>query len=127
MHLSIFLIESIGKKESHASIFFNGTRNESSIGACANNYMSSDETASDASSNSGDEGICTQQGKKLRKHPAMWRSAELEEYIQSLDRKIARRRTERGKVMVLNTSIGCNSLRSAPIDCPEWAKTVFTD
>lgn len=92
-------------------------------------YMSSDETASEASSveNSDDEGAHqhVQQGKKLHKHPANWRSAEFEDCILSIDRKITRRRTERGKVMILDTTIGHVSSRSAPTDCPEWAKTVF--
>lgn len=93
-------------------------------------YMSSDETASENSSENSDGENSTQQlnqRKRLRKHPVTWRSAEFEDYILSIDRKLARRRTERGKAMVLETVIGRDSPRSAPIDCPEWAKTVFND
>ena len=94
-------------------------------------YMSSDESLSPGSDQSDcEDGEMTTQSsrKRLLKHRATWRSSEFEEFIQSIDRKIERRRTERGKMMVLerlsNEGSPCTT-RSAPLDCPEWAKTVF--
>ena len=62
--------------------------------------------------------------KKLIKKRASWRSEEFQEYICSLNCKIARRHTERGKVMILDCKYGEDSTRS-PADCPEWARTIF--
>lgn len=93
-------------------------------------FMSSDETISPGSNSDleNDDPLPTvaTQRKRLMKHTVGWRSTDLQEYIRSVDRKIARRRTERGKMMVLDTVVGeKTSTRPAPADCPEWAKTVF--
>lgn len=88
-------------------------------------YMSSDESVLSCSSDEGENALSEPSRKKVRKHMAVWRSDEFQEYISSLDRKIQRKRTERGKTMVLTTVLGENSLRSAPDDCPDWAKTLF--
>ena len=95
-------------------------------------YMSSDESLSPGSDQSDcEDGEMTTQSsarKRLLKHRASWRSSEFEELIQSIDRKIERRRTERGKMMVLERVSSEDSpctARTAPLDCPEWAKTVF--
>ena len=93
--------------------------------------MSSDESViiSDAEADENalsDENLSpTQSRKKLVKHMQQWRSDEFQSYIDSLDRKVARRRTARAMSMVLPTETGSPSSREAPIDCPDWAKTLF--
>lgn len=93
-------------------------------------FMSSDESViiSDESDNPSDSENLTSatfKGKKLIKHVAVWRSEEFQGYIESLDRKLDRRRSARAKSMILPTDIGEPSERESPIDCPEWAKTIF--
>ena len=94
--------------------------------------MSSDESLIESNDEFSDDnaaenatGPLPTRRKKLIKKRATWRSEEFQEYICSLDRKIERRRTERGKVMVLDSEYGEDSKRSAPDDCPEWARTIF--
>ena len=55
-----------------------------------------------------------------------WQSDEFQSYIDSLDRNVARRRTARAMSMVLPTETGSPSSREAPVDCQEWAKTLFS-
>lgn len=95
------------------------------------NYMSSDESILDSndefSDNAAENAPCpvpTRRNKLLKKR-ATWRSEEFQVYMHSLDRKIERRRTEQGRVMVLDCEYGDDSTRSAPADCPEWARTIF--
>ena len=65
--------------------------------------------------------------KKFVKHTAQWRSAEFQNYIDSLDRKVNRRRTERGKLMTVPIEDGEPSSRKAPDGCPEWACITLFD
>lgn len=81
-------------------------------------YMSSDEsiTLSDQS----DEEMPLKH-RKFIKHVATWRSAEFQEIIDSLDRKINRRRSDKSKSMVIPVEIGEPSTRAPPEECPDWA------
>lgn len=79
--------------------------------------MSSDESVI----MSEDEESDAVPAKKFIKHVAMWRSVEFQNYIDSLDRKTDRRRTERGKMMMIPVEDGESSSRDAPVDCPDWA------
>ena len=81
------------------------------------NYMSSDESVI----TSEDEESDAIPAKKFVKRVAVWRSVEFQNYISSLDRKIARRRTDRGKMMMIPVEDGEASSRDAPSDCPDWA------
>ena len=65
--------------------------------------------------------------KKFVKHAAMWRSVEFQNYISSLDRKIARKKTARGKMMTVPVEDGEASSRHAPTDCPDWACITLFD
>lgn len=46
--------------------------------------------------------------------------------IESLDRKLERRRSERAKGMCLEVIMGEDSSRSKPEDLPEWATELFS-
>lgn len=63
--------------------------------------------------------------QKNLKRTSAHEEANFEECITSLDRKIERKRTERGKTMVLEIEAGEDSTRGALADCPEWGKTIF--
>ena len=82
-------------------------------------YMSSDESVVESGDDSEQEEQLGE--KKLVKRRAVWRSHEFQNYIDSIDHKIQRRRSDRGRSMTLKVEIGENSARSAPEDCPEWA------
>ena len=45
--------------------------------------------------------------------------------MDSLDRKLQRKRTPRGKAMCLEVEIGGNSSRPKPDHFPEWATELF--
>ena len=55
--------------------------------------MSFDESAVESDDNEND----VSNKKVFRKHVLQWQSPEFSNYIESLDRKIARKRTRRGK------------------------------
>ena len=78
-------------------------------------YMSSDESAVESDDNEND----VSNKKVFRKHVLQWRSPEFSNYIESLARKIAWKRTSRGKQMVVPVKEG-QSERPPPEDCPEW-------
>ena len=59
--------------------------------------------------------------KRLIKHPLMYQSREFQGMIESLDRKLERRRTSRSKAMCLPIEIGSPSTRKKPSGIPEWA------
>ena len=95
-------------------------------------YMSSDETAmedSDAESvrSDGSEHPTdpAPKKKKLIKHKLPWRSQEMQEMVNSLDRKVNRRRTPRGRTMCLEVEEGRVSTRPKPDNIPEWAAELF--
>ena len=87
--------------------------------------MSTEESATDSGSEREEEAT----GRVFMRRPLQWRSEQLQSYIDSLDRKAARRQSQRAKEMVVRRSDGAPSLRCPPPLCPEWAlnKTVSTD
>ena len=95
-------------------------------------YMSSDESEVDVSARRGEdssdsEGESSSTGKKrLRRQKLPWRSEELQKVIESLDRKLNRRRTERVKAMCLEIIEGSDSQREKPENAPEWAIELFS-
>ena len=96
-------------------------------------YMSSEESivqdTDEDPQSSGESESETPQSKKGRKrlirHTLTWRSREFQDILESLDRKIARRRTARGKAMCLDVEVGGNSTRPKPDCLPEWAAELF--
>ena len=64
--------------------------------------------------------------KRLMRHKLPWRSQEMQKIIESLDRKLERRRTPRGKAMCLKVVDGKESARSPPENLPEWARELFS-
>lgn len=88
-------------------------------------FMSSEESVSeqeeedDYSSESDAEP--GSQRKYLCIKPLSWRSRELNDLMARLDRKIARRRSQKSAGMVLERKRGPPSMRQAPDDAPEFA------
>ena len=82
-------------------------------------FISSEET--DSESGSGSE--MTQRRKIFMSKPLQWRSPQANNIMQSLDRKIFRRRSERAKEMCRIRRTGVPSSRTSPKDCdpPTWA------
>ena len=97
-------------------------------------YMSSDEsevdvaaTQSRAEDSSDSQSEATSVGKKrLCRHRLPWRSQELLKVIESLDRKLERRRSDHAKAMCLEVIVGADSQRQVPNDAPEWAIELFS-
>ena len=93
-------------------------------------YMSSEESlvedsSDDDGNNNHASGSDTENAahgkKKLLRHKLPWRSREFEIVIESLDRKLDRRRDPKSKAMCLDVQGGENSSREKPDDMPEWA------
>ena len=82
-------------------------------------YMSTEESSSES-----DEGENTGQRKKaLVVHKVPWRSAKAEEIIQTLDRKIVRKKSSRSAEMCRKQCHGEPSTVHKPLPlCPAWAK-----
>lgn len=82
-------------------------------------FMSSEETDSESGSGSEMSG----RRKIFTSRPLQWRSPQANTILQSLDRKILRRRSERAKEMCRARRIGEPSSRTSPKDCdpPSWA------
>ena len=93
--------------------------------------MSSDESEVDVAGtrveeSSDSENETASVGKKrLRRHRLPWRSQELQKIIESLDRKLERRRSDRAKAMCLEIRVGSDSQREVPNNAPEWAIELF--
>ena len=81
--------------------------------------MSSEETGSE--SGSGEE-MGTRR-KIFFSKPLGWRSREVTNYFESLDRKFERRRSQRAKEMCRVRRVGIQSSRPCPSDIPAWAST----
>lgn len=66
--------------------------------------------------------------KKLVKHKLPWRSHEMQSVLDSLDRKMDRRRDARAKKMCLEVVMGSDSKRPKPdgMHMPEWATELFS-
>ena len=82
-------------------------------------FMSSEET--DSESGSGSE--MGRRRKIFMSRPLQWRNPQANNILQSLDRKILRRRSDRAKEMCRVRRIGEPSSRTSPSDCdpPSWA------
>ena len=99
-------------------------------------FMSSEESNAEdlpaeenpASSDESDQEVLVtaRKRKSLTKHKVPWRSQELQRIIDSLDRKIDRRRGDRAKAMCLDFTIGGDSTRPIPENVPEWARELFS-
>lgn len=83
------------------------------------------ESASDTSDDETPRKTLTQPKKKLIRHKITWRNRECQEMMDSLDRKLQRKRTSRGQAMCLKVEIGGNSTRPKPDSFPEWATELF--
>ena len=87
--------------------------------------MSSDEsvlhTSEDEDSSSDSDERPHRKVLKLLRHPLPFRTAEFQDRIKSLDRKIERKRDERARRMVLPVEEGELSKRTPPRGHPEWA------
>ena len=96
-------------------------------------FMSSEDSATDEEveevndngSGSDDETPRRKARKKLIHHKLRWRNRECQEMMDSLDRKLERKRTPRGKAMTLHVEVDGDSARSKPDDFPEWAAELF--
>uniref|UniRef100_A0A1X7TTA7 Uncharacterized protein n=1 Tax=Amphimedon queenslandica TaxID=400682 RepID=A0A1X7TTA7_AMPQE len=82
--------------------------------------MSSDESVVQSDEDDREDSVAAPK-KYFVKHPLRWRSPELTNYTESLDTKIQRHRTARGKQMVVPVREGNDSSRTPPEACPEWA------
>lgn len=88
-----------------------------------NEFMSSEESITDDSDMEGDSDsdVDAPKPRVLCIRPLPWRSRELNDLMSSLDRKIARRKTQRSASMTLKRRLGANSTRPAPENAPEFA------
>ena len=83
-------------------------------------------TQSRAEVSSDSESEAASVGKqRLHRHRLPWRSQELLKVIESLDRKVERRHSDR-KAMCLEVIVGSDSQRQVPNDAPEWAIELFS-
>lgn len=90
------------------SIYFTVSwRKERSLKVLILDFMSSEETGSDSGSGS-------ETTKIFLTRPILWRSPDANNLMDSLDRKILRRRSERAKEMCRSRKIGQPSSRPMP-------------
>lgn len=82
-------------------------------------FISSEETGSE--SGSGSEMMTRR--KVFLSRPLQWRSPQANNIMESLDRKVSRRRSVRAKEMCRTRRTGVPSSRTTPKDCepPAWA------
>ena len=86
-----------------------------------------DPASSDESDHDQEHSTATLKKKKsLVKHKLPWRNQELQRILDSLDRKLDRRRGDRAKAMCLDFTIGADSTRPMPLTVPEWARELFS-
>lgn len=87
-------------------------------------YMSSEHTASeDEEQDSHHERSSDDEPplKKFSSHPLPWRSGELNRVMETLERKVQRKRGAKGRNMLFERKKGANSNRPVPDDAPAWA------
>ena len=94
-------------------------------------FMSSEESQYEecdiqGSSDSELEDAPPRRKKKLIKHRVPWRSQEMQLLVDSLDRKLDRRRDDRAKKMCHEVVMGSDSTRPKPDNLPEWATKLFS-
>ena len=63
--------------------------------------------------------------KRLCRRGLPWRFQELQKVVESLDRKLERRCSDRAKAMCLKITMGSDSQREIPNIVPEWAIELF--
>ena len=87
--------------------------------------MSSDESMSESDESSAemqsDDECGVPKPKVLVVKKLTWRSRELNELMAKLDKKIARKRSQKGQSMLIKRKVGPPSTRMAPMDAPKWA------
>ena len=96
--------------------------------------MSSDESEIDVTAtqlqakvSSDSESEAASVGKKrLCRHRLPWRSQEFLKVIESLGRKLERRRSDHAKAMCVEVIVGFDSQRQVPNDAPEWTIELFS-
>ena len=86
---------------------------------------SGDERERESSNSEQEDEVRQSSRKKLIKHKLTWRSVEFQKIIESLDRKIDRRRSSRSKRMCLEVEQGGDSSREPPEGIPQWAVELF--
>ena len=86
-------------------------------------YMSSEHSMSEDNSaeNSSSEDEAPSKQKVLCRRPLMWRSSELNSLFSRLDRKSARKGSQRSASMMIERKDGPPSTREAPEDAPAFA------
>ena len=88
-------------------------------------FMSSEESVSEQEEEEDCSSESDAEPGSQRKHlcikPLPWRSRELNDLMARLDRKIARRQSQKSAGMVLKRKQGPPSMRQAPDDAPEFA------
>lgn len=91
----------------------------------ANEYMSSEESLSESEDENGRDSdnsdVEQARVRVLCIRPIPWRSRELNDLMTSLDRKVARRQTQRSARMTMQRRTGPNSSRQAPLNAPAFA------
>ena len=80
--------------------------------------MSEDNSAG---GNSSSEDEDAPKRKVLCRRPLQWRSMELNSLFSRLDRKSARKQSQRSASMTIERKDGPSSTREAPEDAPEFA------
>ena len=86
-------------------------------------FISSEETGSE----SGSETETTIRRKVFISRPLTWRSFEANNIMESLDRKVTRRRSDRAKEMCRARRTGVPSSRTSPGSGPEGVAWAITD
>ena len=84
------------------------------------------EQASSSESYSEQPHAAARGKKKLIRYKLPWRSQEMQRVMESLDRKIECRQSNRSKGMCLEVVIGEDSCRAKPDNLPEWATELFS-
>ena len=79
----------------------------------------------DSSGSELEDSTSSKKKKRLVKHKPRWRSHEMQSVVESLDRKIGRRRDAKAKKMCLEVIEGEDSTRPKPDGLPEWAAELF--
>ena len=83
--------------------------------------VSSYETDSDEERAMGSDDEGKRPRKVIRTHPFTWRSEEFTNVLQSLDRKIMRKKSEKARAMVLPRQEGDPIDDNPPEGMPSWA------
>ena len=91
----------------------------SSVDYISSEHSMSEDNSAVGSSSSGDEEAPKR--KVLCRRPLHWRSRELDSLFSRLDRKSARKQSQRSASMTIERKDGPPSTREAPEDAPAFA------